>query len=109
MYAVIKTGGKQYRVEQGDTLTIEKLETEAGKTVTFDDVLLIGTETETIADSKALGKATVKATVVEQLKDDKVLVFKYKNKKGYKRTQGHRQRLTKIKIDDISKGKDVGS
>ncbi|MFA5867487.1 MAG: 50S ribosomal protein L21 [Actinomycetota bacterium] len=109
MYAVIKTGGKQYRVEQGDTLTIEKLDAEAGKTVTFDDVLLIGTEKETIADGKALAKASVKATVLEQMKDDKVLVFKYKAKKGYKRTQGHRQRLTKIKIDDISKGKDVGS
>lgn len=109
MYAVIKTGGKQYRVEQGDTLTVEKLEVEAGKSITFDDVLLIGTDKETIADSKGLDKATVKATVVEQLKDDKVVVFKYKAKKGYKRTQGHRQRLTKIKIDNISKGKDVGS
>ena len=109
MYAVIKTGGKQYRVEQGDMLTIEKLDTEAGKTVTFDDVLLIGTETETVADEKALAKASVKATVLEQLKDDKILVFKYKAKKGYKRTQGHRQRVTKIKIDSISKGKDVGS
>ncbi len=109
MYAVIKTGGKQYRVEQGDTLTIEKLDAEAGKTVTFDDVLLIGTEKETIADGKTLAKASVKATVLEQMKDDKVLVFKYKAKKGYKKTQGHRQRLTKIKIEDILKGKDVGS
>lgn len=109
MYAVIKTGGKQYRVEQGDTLTIEKLDTEAGKTVSFDDVLMIGTEEETVADGKALAKASVKATVLEQMKDDKVLVFKYKAKKGYKRTQGHRQQLTKIKIDSIVKGKDVGS
>jgi large subunit ribosomal protein L21 len=109
MYAVIKTGGKQYRVEQGDTLTIEKLDVEAGKTITFDDVLLIGTENETVADNKALAAASVKATVLEQMKDDKILVFKYKAKKGYKRTQGHRQRLTKVKIDSISKGKDVGS
>ncbi len=109
MYAVIKTGGKQYRVEQGDTLTIEKLDAEAGKTVTFEDVLLIGTDKETIADNKALAKASVKATVLEQIKDDKILVFKYKAKKGYKKMQGHRQKLTKIKIDDISKGKDVGS
>jgi large subunit ribosomal protein L21 len=109
MYAVIKTGGKQYRVEQGDTLTIEKLDTEAGKTVTFDEVLLIANEQETVADAKALAAASVKATVLEQVKDDKIVVFKYKAKKGYKRTQGHRQRLTKIKIDSISKGKDVGS
>lgn len=103
MYAVIKSGGKQYKVEPGDVLTLEKLELEAGSTVAFDDVLLIGSDKETVADPKKLEKASVKATVVEQLKDDKIVVFKYKSKKGYKRTQGHRQRLTKVKIEDISR------
>lgn len=101
MYAVIKTGGKQYKVKEGDELRVEKLEAKAGAAVSFDEVLLLGKDKETIVDRKKLAKASVTATVVEQLKDDKVLVFKYKAKKGYKRTQGHRQNLTKVKIDKI--------
>ncbi|MFH1736447.1 MAG: 50S ribosomal protein L21 [Actinomycetota bacterium] len=101
MYAVIKTGGKQYKVQQDDELMVEKIDAKAGATVTFDDVLLIGTDKETLIDAKKLDKASVMATVVEHVKDDKIIVFKYKAKKGYKRTQGHRQNLTKVKIDKI--------
>ncbi len=104
MYAVIKTGGKQYKVKEGETLDIEKLAGEPGAAVTFDEVLMVGTDKETLADATALEKATVKATVVEQYRDAKILVFKYKSKKGYKRTQGHRQNLTKVKIESISRG-----
>lgn len=101
MYAVIKTGGKQYKVQQDDELIVEKIDAKAGATVTFDDVLLIGTDKETLIDDKKLDKVSVTATVVEHVKDDKIIVFKYKAKKGYKRTQGHRQNLTKVKIDKI--------
>jgi large subunit ribosomal protein L21 len=104
MYAVIKSGGKQYKVTEGETLTVEKLAAETGAEVTFEDVLCVGSDTETVADAKVLEKATVKATVVEQFKDDKILVFKYKAKKGYKKMQGHRQNLTKVKIESISRG-----
>lgn len=103
MYAVIKSGGKQYKVKEGDTLDVEKLDVEKGSSITIDDVLMVGSETETIADEKDLAKASVTATVVDQFKDDKILVFKYKSKKGYKRTRGHRQNLTKIKIESISR------
>lgn len=103
MYAVIKSGGKQYKVKEGDTLDVEKLSAEKGSSITIDEVLMVGSDTETIADEKGLAKAQVTATVVDQFRDDKILVFKYKSKKGYKRTRGHRQNLTKIKIESISR------
>lgn len=103
MYAVIKSGGKQYKVTEGETLTVEKLAGEPGAELTFDAVLMVGTDKETVADAQALEKATVKATVVEQFRDAKILVFKYKSKKGYKKMQGHRQNLTKVKIESISR------
>jgi large subunit ribosomal protein L21 len=102
MYAVIKTGGKQYKVSEGDTISIEKLETEAGGSVTFEDVLMVNSEKATVVDAPGLAKASVKATVLEHYRDDKIKVFKYKSKKGYRKTQGHRQNLTKIKIESIS-------
>lgn len=101
MYAVIKTGGKQHKVQEGDVVLVEKLDADAGKKVTFDDVVLVADGDKVKAGVKALGGVSVVGTVVEQLKDDKITVFKYKAKKGYKVKQGHRQRLTKVKIDKI--------
>ncbi|MGD0819653.1 MAG: 50S ribosomal protein L21 [Desulfomonilia bacterium] len=102
MYAVIRTGGKQYKVEEGDILRVEKLEAEKGDTVTFADVLLLG------GDEFAIGSPTVKgaqvsASVVRQLRDKKILVFKMKRRKRYRRTIGHRQYLTEVRITKISK------
>ncbi len=102
MYAVIRTGGKQYKVEEGDILRVEKLEAEKGDTVTFADILLLG------GDEYAIGSPTVKgaqvsASVVRQLRDKKILVFKMKRRKRYRRTIGHRQYLTEVRITKISK------
>jgi large subunit ribosomal protein L21 len=101
MYAVIKTGGKQYRVHEGDVLRVEKLEGEPGDRVHFDDVLMIGT-----ADGIRLGKdaadATVSAVITGQGKSRKIVVFKKRRRKNYVRTMGHRQPYTAIRIDRIS-------
>jgi large subunit ribosomal protein L21 len=104
MFAVIKTGGKQYRVEQGDVLEIEKLAIEAGKKVTFDEVLLVDSNGETLIGTPYVDKAQVKAVVLESFKDQKVIVFKKKRRKQYKRKTGHRQQLTRIKIEEIMAG-----
>ncbi|HOE13422.1 MAG TPA: 50S ribosomal protein L21 [Candidatus Saccharicenans sp.] len=101
MFAVIKTGGKQYRVKEGDVLSIEKVEAAPGEAVTFDQVLLIEAEDRILVGSPYLEKAAVTGEVIETYKDDKVTVFKKKRRKGYRRTKGHRQMLTKIKIDGI--------
>jgi large subunit ribosomal protein L21 len=100
LYAIVKTGGKQYRVEQGQELLVEKLDVEAGGTVTLEPVLVRG-DAITV-DPSALKSATVGATIVEHVKGPKIRIFKYKPKRGYKRTTGHRQPLTKIRIDSIS-------
>lgn len=102
MYAVIKSGGKQHKVQEGDVILLEKLAFDEGKKVTFDDVLLVAKDKDAIVDAKALAKVSVVGTVLEQIKDDKITVFKYKAKKGYKVKQGHRQRLSKVKIDKIN-------
>jgi large subunit ribosomal protein L21 len=101
MLAVIKTGGKQYLVKEGDVLSIEKLEAAPGETVTFDQVLLIEAEDRVLVGSPYLEKAAVTGEVIETYKDDKVTVFKKKRRKGYRRTKGHRQILTKVKIGSI--------
>ncbi|HOJ14495.1 MAG TPA: 50S ribosomal protein L21 [Deltaproteobacteria bacterium] len=106
MYAVIRTGGKQYKVEEGDILRVEKLDAEKGDTVTFDDVLLIG------GDGYVLGRPTVEgarvsASVVRQMRDRKIIVFKMKRRKRYRRTQGHRQYLTEVRITKISKNQEA--
>ncbi|MDD8020597.1 MAG: 50S ribosomal protein L21 [Acidobacteriota bacterium] len=101
MLAVIKTGGKQYRVKEGDVLSVEKLEASPGKTVTFEQVLLIEDEGRILVGNPYVEKATVNGEVMEVYKDDKVTVFKKKRRKGYRRTRGHRQMLTKIKIAGI--------
>jgi len=102
MYAVIRTGGKQYKVEEGDILHVEKLEAEKGDSVTFDEVLLIGGEDYTIGTPTVNG-AKVSASVVRQFRDKKIIVFKIKRRKRYRKTQGHRQYLTEVRITGITK------
>ena len=100
MYAVIATGGKQYKVAEGDVINVEKLEAEAGSTVTFDRVLAVGGDSLKVGSDVA--SSTVSATVVEQGRGKKVIVYKYKPKSGYHKKNGHRQAYTKVKIDKIN-------
>ncbi len=100
MYAVIETGGKQYKVEEGDTIFVEKIDAEEGDKVNFEKVLFISKE-EPIVGVPYVDGAMVEGTVLEQGKAKKVVVFKYKAKKNYKKKQGHRQPYTKVKIDKI--------
>lgn len=102
MYAVIATGGKQYRVRVGDTLDVEKLDAADDGSVDLRPVLLVDDDGGVTASPKALTRATVKASVVEQRKGKKITVFKYKNKTRYRRRSGHRQTLSRIRVDDIS-------
>jgi large subunit ribosomal protein L21 len=101
MFAVIKTGGKQYRVKEGDILSVEKLEAEKGQTVDFDQVLLLEDGENIQVGQPYLDKVVVRAEVIEDYKDEKVIVFKKKRRKGYRRKKGHRQLLTKVKIAGI--------
>jgi large subunit ribosomal protein L21 len=101
MYAVIATGGKQYRVKVGDTLEVEKL-TADGDSVELRPVMLVDDEGEVTVGKDALANATVTASIVEQTKGPKLTVFKYKNKTGYRRKAGHRQPLTRIRVDAIN-------
>jgi large subunit ribosomal protein L21 len=100
MYAVIKTGGKQYRVAKDDVITIERLKGDAGEAVTFDTVLMVGDK----AGTPTVEGAAVKGTIVEQGRGDKIIVFKKKRRKDYKRTSGHRQDLTVVQITDVGEG-----
>ncbi len=100
MYAIIATGGKQYKVSEGDVIRVEKLEAEAGNSVTFDKVVAVKD-----ADLKVgadVANATVTATVMDQGKGKKVIVYKYKRKTGYHKKNGHRQAYTEVKIDKIN-------
>jgi large subunit ribosomal protein L21 len=101
MYAVIETGGKQYRVAPGDTLDIERLETEAGKPHTFDRVLLVANEGGIRVGAPAVSGAQVTADVTQHHRGLKKIAFKMKRRKGYHRTVGHRQEMTRVKITDI--------
>ncbi|NIA68304.1 50S ribosomal protein L21 [Pelagibius litoralis] len=101
MFAVIKTGGKQYKVAKDDVIVIEKLEGEAGEAVSFDSVLMVGEGAETKAGVPFVEGASVAAEVVEQTRGDKILIFKKKRRKNHRRTNGHRQDLTVVKITDI--------
>jgi len=101
MYAVVKTGGKQYRVEKDDVLTVEKLAGDAGATVELEHVLAINDGKGLTVGTPLLKGARVAATVLEQKKADKVVIFKKKRRKNYRRTKGHRQQITVIRINDI--------
>ena len=101
MYAIIVTGGKQYKVSEGDVLFVEKLEAAEGEAVKFDQVLAVSGD-NTVIGTPVVEGASVDATVVENGKAKKVIVFKYKPKKGSKTKQGHRQPYTKVKIEKIN-------
>jgi large subunit ribosomal protein L21 len=101
MFAIIKTGGKQYRVREGDFLDVEKLPAEPGKKFHFSQVLLIGSDQRTMIGTPLVEKALVRAEVIENFKDEKVVVFKKKRRKQFRRTRGHRQELTRVKIEKI--------
>ena len=101
-YAIIQTGGKQYRVSEGDVLSVEKLAVETGKETTFSDVLLVVNGDKVTLGTPHVSGATVQAEVVDQYKDEKVIAFKFKRRKGYHRTVGHRRQLTELKITKIS-------
>ncbi len=104
MYAVIKTGGKQYRVEPNDVIEVEKLPAEAGASVQIADVLAVGGGDATLIGSPLVEGASVAATVVEHKRGDKVIIFKKRRRKNYRRRTGHRQDLTVLRIDGISAG-----
>ena len=101
MYAVIETGGKQYRVQEGDVITVEKLNVEAGETVAFDKVLVLGEGKDIKVGAPYTGDV-VTGSVVENGKGQKVIIFKYKAKKDYRKKQGHRQPYTMVKIESLT-------
>ncbi len=101
MYAVVATGGKQYRVQEGDTLRIEKILGDVGSDVAFDQVLMVSDGDDVKIGQPVLENAVVNGTIVEQGKGRKILVFKYKRRKRYRRKQGHRQLFTAVKIGAI--------
>jgi len=101
MYAVVATGGKQYRVQEGDTLRIEKIPGEVGSDVAFDQVLMVSDGDDVKVGQPVIENAVVNGTIVEQGKGRKILVFKYKRRKRYRRKQGHRQLFTAVKIGTI--------
>jgi large subunit ribosomal protein L21 len=100
-YAIIRSGGKQYRVSPGDTIAVEKLSGASGDKITFDEVVLHGDGDRFTAGSPLIAGAKVSGEVLEQFKDKKVIAFKYRRRKGYHRTVGHRQQLTRVKIESI--------
>ena len=102
MYAVIMSGGKQYRVSEGEVVHVEKLDIEQGAPVEFKDVLLIKTEDRTLIGRPLVEGASVLGVLQSQGKDDKVLVFKNKKKKQYRRTRGHRQQHSEVRIEKIN-------
>ena len=101
MYAIIATGGKQYKVSEGDVIKVEKLGVEAGETVTFDQVLALNGD-KLVVGNPTVAKASVTATVIEEGKNKKVIVYRYKRKSGYHKKNGHRQPYTKVKIEKIN-------
>ena len=100
MYAIIAAGGKQYKVSEGDVIKVEKLNAEAGNTVTFDNVIAVSNDSLKVGADVA--NATVTATVMEQGRGKKVIVYKYKRKTGYHKKNGHRQAYAQVKIDKIN-------
>jgi len=104
MYAIIKSGGKQYRVQAGEQVRVEALAAEVGSTVSLEEVLLVGTGDGVKVGAPLVSGAKVKATVVSHGRGDKVKIFKLRRRKHYQRTQGHRQSYTELRIDDIVQG-----
>jgi large subunit ribosomal protein L21 len=104
MFAVVRTGGKQYRVAKDDIIEVEKLDAEAGSTVQLGEVLMVGNEAEQTVGAPLVDGATVAAEVVTQKRGDKILVFKKKRRKHYRRLRGHRQHLTVLRVTDILTG-----
>ena len=102
MYAVIKTGGKQHKVSQGDVISIEKISGSKGETVVFDEVLMVSSGEDVKVGTPFLKGARVEGEIIDQIKADKINVFKMKRRKGFKKKTGHRQKLTKMKIKEIS-------
>ncbi len=101
-FAIIKTGGKQYRVSKGDKIEVEKLDGDVGATLTLDTVLFYGTENENRIGDPKLEGASVSAKIVDQFRAAKVTNFKYKRRKGYHRTKGHRRQMTRLQIEAIN-------
>jgi len=104
MYAVIKTGGKQYRVSSGEQLRVELLPAEVGAAVSFDEVLMVGDGEQARVGAPLVSGAKVQATVVSHGRGEKVTIFKLRRRKHYKKSQGHRQSYTEVRIDDIVAG-----
>ncbi len=102
MYAVIETGGKQYKVQEGDVVFVEKLDAQDGAVINFDKVLAVSNEGNVTFGKPLVANASVSAKVIGQGKEKKVIVFKYKAKKGYRNKTGHRQPFTKVQIEKIS-------
>ena len=102
MYAVVKTGGKQYRVTKDDTILVEKLDADEGQTVTLSDVMLLGDDDKVTVGTPVVANASVEAQVVSQTRGPKIIIFRRKRRKNHRRTQGHRQDLTLLKITDIN-------
>jgi large subunit ribosomal protein L21 len=102
MYAVIKTGGKQHKVSQGDEISIEKINGSKGETVVFDEVLMVSSGDDVKIGTPFLEGARVEGEIIDQTKAGKINVFKMKRRKGFKKKTGHRQKLTRMKIKDIS-------
>lgn len=102
MYAIVESGGKQFKVTEGGTVYVEKVEAVVGDSVTLDKVFLVEKDGQVIVGSPLVAGANVTATVVEHGKDKKIIVFKYKSKKNYRKKQGHRQPFTKLHIDTIN-------
>ena len=105
MYAIIETGGKQYRVTEGDVITVEKLKIDVGTKVTFDNVLIMGEGEDAQVGTPFVDGAKVYGEVVKNGKGDKVIIFKYKSKKDYRKKQGHRQPFTKVEITGVGEDK----
>lgn len=101
MYAIIRTGGRQYRAEVGQTIDVERLPNPVGESLSISEVLLIGDNDKTVIGQPLVDGAAVKVTVVDQFRGDKVIVFKYRQRTSYRRMRGHRQYHTRLRVDEI--------
>ncbi len=104
MYAVVKTGGKQYKVASGDVIKVEKLAAEAGATVELDEVLMVGDDAKVTVGAPLVDGAKVAAEVLDQIKGPKITIFKKKRRKNHRRTRGHRQPITVLRVTGITAG-----